>query len=418
MRKFKKLLFVGLALLIAFSSLAGCVGRPDEDDNGNGNGVVLPEKPDKLIIWEVGEQLASVRKLADKFTAKHGIFVEVVELGNLEQRDALKLDGPAGLGADVVTWPHDQIGEAVMAGIIQPISEWLEDGTLAGYYESALDALSFDGELYGLPKAVETTALVYNKDIIATPPSTWAELMSLTEEHTNKADNRFGFLFDFKNFYFVHGFFAGMGGYVFGFDGGYDVNDIGMNNAGAVGALELIKDLTDRGLLPLSTDYGVMEDQFNQGRTPMIINGPWSINGYKDAGINVGVAPLPTLPNGQHPNTFSGVKGWYISEYSANPYWAAKLIEFITSKVSLQSRFADTGELPPRHDVVIDDPIAAGFLAQAEFAQSMPNVPEMGPVWGNIGDAIDLATRGELTPQAALDQAVQFIRDAIAEMNE
>jgi arabinogalactan oligomer/maltooligosaccharide transport system substrate-binding protein len=408
MLKLSKMFAACLVLVLMVSTLTGCFG---------GRGAEIPEKPDKLVVWEVEDQIANARKLAALFTAEYGIEVEVLPVPNLEQREKLMLDGPAGIGADVVTWPHDQVGTSVLAGIIQPITEWLAEGTLAGFHQSALDALSYGNELYGLPKAVETTALVYNKDLIATPPTTWVELIALAQQHTNAADNRFGLLFDYRNYYFVHGFFAAAGDYYIfkDVDGVLDTNDVGVNRAGGLTAINLLKDLVERDLIPVSADYGVMDDQFAQGRTAMIINGPWSINNYKERGINVGVAPLPTLPNGRNPNSFSGIKGWYLSAFTDHPYWATKLIEFMTSRESLESRFADTGEIPPRNDVEIDDPIITGFLAQAEFAQAMPNVAEMEVVWGNMGDAINFVATGQLAPQAALDQAKQFILDAIQE---
>jgi len=405
-KNFTKYAALALLTAIVFSTLIGC--RP---------AVRVPDKPEKLVVWEVAEQAESARKLAALFTAKYGIPVEVVEVANLEQRNQLTLDGPAGIAADVVTWPHDQIGPAVLAGVIQPISEWLARGVKDEFLKPALDALTFDGQLYGLPKAIETSALVYNKALVANPPTTWGELLSLAEQHTNRADNRFGFLFDYRNFYFVHGIFAGMGGYVFKFaDGKFDTADIGMNNAGAVAAMGLIKELVDKKLIPIATDYGQMDDQFVQGRTAMIVNGPWSIANYRARGIDVGVAVLPKLPNGRNQASFSGVKGWYVSAFTKHPYWATKLIEFMTSKTSLESRFADTGEIPPRADIQITDPIAAGFLAQAEFAVPMPNVPELGPVWGAIGAAIEVVARDGVSAQQALDDAVKHIKDAIAEM--
>jgi arabinogalactan oligomer/maltooligosaccharide transport system substrate-binding protein len=406
MRTLVKLLAVSLIGMLLLTSLIGCRPR-----------VQVPDKPTKLVIWEVAEQAENVRKLAALFTAQHGIAVEVVELPNLEQRNQLALDGPAGIAADVVTWPHDQIGPAVLAGVIQPISEWLTRGVKDNFFAAALNAMTFEGELYGLPKAIETSALVYNKDLIASPPTTWEQLVALAEQHTNRADNRFGLLFDYRNFYFVHGIFAGMGAHVFKFaDGKYDIADIGLNNAGAVAAMGLIKDLIDKRLLPIATDYQQMDGQFAMGRTAMIINGPWAIRNYRERGINVGVAVLPKLPNGRHQASFSGVKGWYLSAFTKHPYWATKLIEFITSKSSLESRFADTGEIPPRKDINIADPIAAGFLAQAEFAIPMPNVPEMGPVWGAVSAAIEVVARDNVPAQKALDDAVRHIRDAIAEM--
>lgn len=406
MRNLTKLLAVALVSLLALTSVIGCRPR-----------VQVPEKPEKLVLWEVAEQAENARALAALFTAEHGIAVEVVELPNLEQRNQLSLDGPAGIAADVVTWPHDQIGPAVLAGVIQPISEWLARGVKDSFFDAALNALTFAGELYGLPKAIETSALVYNKDLISAPPTTWEQLLALAEQNTNRAENKFGFLLDYRNFYFVHGIFAGMGGHVFKFtDGKYDTADIGLNNAGAVAAVGLIKELIARNLVPVATDYNQMDSQFVEGRTAMIVNGPWAIKNYRERGINVGVAVLPKLPNGRNQGSFSGVKGWYLSAFTKHPYWATKLIELMTSKSSLESRFADTGEIPPRDDIAIADPIAAGFLAQAEFAMPMPNVPEMGPVWGAIGAAIEVVARDNVPVQKALDDAVQHIKDAIAEM--
>ena len=39
----------------------------------------------------------------------------------LKQQEKLGLDGPAGKGADLVTWPHDQLGEAVIKGLVRPL---------------------------------------------------------------------------------------------------------------------------------------------------------------------------------------------------------------------------------------------------------------------------------------------------------
>jgi maltose/maltodextrin transport system substrate-binding protein len=39
----------------------------------------------------------------------------------------------------------------------------------------------------------------------------------------------------------------------------------------------------------------------------------------------------------------------------------------------------------------------------------MPNIPQMGRFWSAIGAALQVATNGQATPQAALDEAARMI---------
>ncbi len=73
-----------------------------------------------------------------------------------------------------------------------------------------------------------------------------------------------------------------------------------------------------------------LDGLFNEGKVGAVMNGPWSFQGYKDAGIEIGMSAMPTFPNGEHMKTFMGVKGWHVSGYSKNKEWATKFIEFIT----------------------------------------------------------------------------------------
>jgi maltose/maltodextrin transport system substrate-binding protein len=39
----------------------------------------------------------------------------------------------------------------------------------------------------------------------------------------------------------------------------------------------------------------------------------------------------------------------------------------------------------------------------------MPNIPQMGRFWSAMGAALQVATNGQATPQAALDEAARMI---------
>jgi arabinogalactan oligomer/maltooligosaccharide transport system substrate-binding protein len=148
------------------------------------------------------------------------------------------------------------------------------------------------------------------------------------------------------------------------------------------------------------------------------MNGPWAFQGMKDAGIDIGVAPLPKLPNGEYPKTFIGVKGWHVSAYSEHKEWATKLVEWLTNEENAKIRYEKTAEIPPVKSLM-EDPIIAdnegahAVAVQSERGVPMPNIPEMGQVWGPMADALQLIVTGKQEPKAALDDAVKTIKAQI-----
>ena len=73
--------------------------------------------------------------------------------------------------------------------------------------------------------------------------------------------------------------------------------------------------------------------------------------------------------------------------------------------------------LPSRKDVlelVKNDPDVVAFTRSAANGIPMPNVPEMAPVWGAMGDALNLIINGKASVEEALNNAVEKIKAQIA----
>jgi arabinogalactan oligomer/maltooligosaccharide transport system substrate-binding protein len=407
-------LMMGL-LLVASLLLAGC-GPQEEGAGAEGSG--SEEKPEKLVVWANNDpiQLKNTRKLAKEYEKESGIKVEVVPVDLLKQQEKLALDGPAGKGADLVTWPHDQLGEAVIKGLVRPL-EVGEDVT-GQFSESAVQALTYDGQVYGLPYVTESIALIYNKKLMPEPPESFDELIDFARKNTKPAEKEYGLLYEGANFYYSYFLIDAMGGYIFKEDSGkVNTEELGLNNEGAKKALKMLQGWYKEKLLPVKVTADTVNGLFKEGKAAAVINGPWAVKDYEQAGIDFAVAPLPSF-DGKHPRTFIGVKGWYVSAYSKNPTWATDLMKFFTSKESLLLRFQETGEIPPRKDlledpVIKDDPVVNGFAQQASRGTPMPNVPEMGQVWEPIGNAITFVAQGKQSPEQALDDAVKMIREKI-----
>ncbi|AZR72215.1 hypothetical protein BBF96_01665 [Anoxybacter fermentans] len=373
----------------------------------------------KLVIWESpGPETEFINSVKDEFTAETGIEIEVVGIDQLSQADKLALDGPAGKGADIVVWPHDRIGKAVMQGIIAPLDVTEED--LSPYIESAVDAMRYGGKVYGIPYAMETVALIYNKDLLPVVPNTMESLFTIAKELTD--GEQYGFLYDINNFYFSYGFLSGYGAYVFKeTENGLNVEDIGLANEGAIEGAKLLLRFRKEGLIPEGTDYSVADGLFKEGKVAAIINGPWAFAEYKKAGVNYGIAPLPKLSNGEYPQTFIGVKGYYISAFSENKDAALKFILWLTNKKNAYRHYKMNAIIPTHKEVLAmpefkqnEDFLA--FATQASRGVPMPNVPEMMQVWEPMANALTYILKEEATPEVALELAVEQILENIWEM--
>jgi arabinogalactan oligomer/maltooligosaccharide transport system substrate-binding protein len=418
----KKYLWL-ILILVIFMTFTACAPESQsstpQPSEVNKDGQLLPEPGAKLLVWESeGPEGEFIQYAAKKFTEKYGVEVVYEPVTHTDAPGKLATDGPAGIGADVFAAPHDKTGELVASGLIQE-NDLFADRIRNEFMQGAVDAVSFQGVVYGYPTGIETYALFYNKEYVKEPPKTYQDIVEFAKEFNDLASNRFGFMWDVGNAYYSHSFVAGYGGYVFG-KGGTDKDDIGLNSKEAVEGAKFLVSLKE--ILPLKSDdtnYQVMDGMFKEGKAAMIINGPWAVRGYQEAGVDFGIAPLPLLPNGEHPASFSGVRTMFVSAYTKYPNAAKLFADFITSEEMLLKRYEITKQIPPMKslmnaDIIKSDLYAAPFLEQAQFAVPMPSIPQMGVVWEPYARAFQVMWNDGVDPQKALDEAVQTIKDAIA----
>ncbi|MBT2688995.1 extracellular solute-binding protein [Bacillus sp. ISL-47] len=417
----KRALSLFMMIVLVFGVLAAC-GPKDEEETGSNDSKTEGEqaKPEKLIVWEDTDKGTALKDAAQKFEAEHGIKIEFKELNITKMQENLALDGNTENAPDVVTMSHDGVGPAMVKGYIKELE--VDSKILGQFTDSSVDALKYEGKLYGLPKATETPVFIYNKDLLPEVPATMEDLYTKSKEVTK--DGNYGFLAIWDDFYHAHGIFSGFGGYVFGEkDSKPDVTDIGLNNDSAVEAAEYINKWYAEGLFPKgiigekSNDN--MNGLFKEGKAIAVQNGPWAFKDYSDAGVNYGVAAMPKLPNGEPVKTFMGVKGWFVTNFSKNPDWSQKFVEYITNEENAKKRFELTGEIPPLKSLMEDPEFvqnnegAAAVMEQSQYAVPMPSVPEMAEVWDPMKKAVETIVTGKSEAKPALDNAVKTIEQQI-----
>ncbi len=285
------------------------------------------------------------------------------------------------------------------------------------YFAGPLNSVSWDGKLFGVPKATNTIALYYNKDLyakagITEPPKTWDELVEVSRKLNDPANNVYGLAFSAKaseegTFQFLP--WAQMGG------GGYD----NINAPGAVKALTIWKTIMDEKLAsPDTLTRGQWDSTgtFNSGNAAQVISGPWELNRMlEEAKFDWGVTLLPTETEGGTRSSAMGDFNWAIFANSKHPDEAFKALEYFASQDD--RLFPEFGQLPARSDIELPetgeplkDAALKVFQEQLQYAQARGPHPEWPKISKAIQDAIQSALTGQQEPQAALDQAAATIK--------
>lgn len=378
----RKLVFIAMLLIPALLFAGG------KKESG-ADSASAAEEPVTLKVWEsTNGPDQFIKKAGEAFTAKYpNITIEYV---NVELGDAagqIALDGPAGVGPDLFAAPHDKLGELVSGGHVLETAD--ADAMKASVLGACSTALTYSGKMYGYPVSAETYALFYNKALIKESelPKTWEDLAAFTKKFNASNSGKYGFIMDVGNAYYTIVFTTSDGNRLFG-PSGTDTTSTNINSAKSVKGMQFFQNLRSALNVP-SADLttSVADAAFAAGTAAMHITGLWNVVPFKDAGIDFGVSPLPSLPGDKNPSaSFSGTRAMFVSAYSDYPEEAAQFAAFLVSEEMQKLRFDITGALPSINTTV-DSPYMGGFLQQLDYAFPMPSIPQMGAYWEAMNNA-------------------------------
>lgn len=368
----------------------------------------------QLMVWEsAGPEKKFIQyainqyKKIDKKTKFHFEPVEATDA-----RAKIELDGPAGVGADIFVTPHDHIGALVTGGHVLPVDDAEE--YMADFIDMAKMGASYEGQVYGYPLGAETYALFYNKALISEAPKSWDDVIAFAKKFNSKAENKYALVWPVADGYYGYMFMESFGAPLFG-PTHDDRKQHNLNSAAAINGLTYFQNLRKQILdIPAADASGdFCNAEFTEGKSAMIITGPWKTNDFKAAGIDFGIATIPAFPGTGKAaaNTFSGVRLAFVSSYSEFPEQAKAFAKFMTSKEMLQKRYELTDQIPPRKDITTNDPLSNGIKEQLKYATAMPTIPQLGTYWSAMGSAYSGIWDGDPV-KTALDAAAAAMEAA------
>ncbi|NJN54662.1 MAG: maltose ABC transporter substrate-binding protein [Anaerolineae bacterium] len=371
-----------------------------------------------LVLWVYDDgRIGVLTELGEQFEAEYGVpvVIEAVDLGEIKNQ--LLLGAASNEGPDMAIIPHDNLGPLVENGVVATV----DLGAKAGeYLPNAIDGFTYNGELFGLPLAVENIGFFRNTDLAPDAPATWADVYAIGQElvDNGEAEAAVG-LPDLG--YNIYPVFTSFGGYIFGRDdsGSFTSDDIGLNSDGMIAGLSWIQSLIDDGLVSENIDWEAAHVLFETGKTPFIMTGPWAINRFQTAGVPYAISAFPAAEEGGDAGyPFLGVQGIVFNANSPNLLLAQTFaLETIATAEGMQAIF-DAEPRPSAWQSIFEaasDPDTAGFNAAGVNAQPMPSIPAMGYVWDAWANAGTLVATGEMSPADALQSAVEQIQAQISE---
>lgn len=370
----------------------------------------------ELVVWADNLRSPIIDELGNQFASEFGVQLNVQLMGFGDIRDQLAVAGPAGEGPDIIIGAHDWLGQLVVNGLVAPI----DLGDKADQFlEAALTAFTYEGELYGVPYATENIAFFCNPDVVASPPTTWDEVMDLAEElEAASGGETTAWTIQTSDPYHYFPVMNSFGGYVFGLrEEGYDPSDVGLDSEGAVEAAQWLEEMATVGHLQADIDYDVMHTLFTQGNVACIGTGPWALELIRGSGVQYTINPFPAGDEGRG-RPFLGVQGFMVSAFSENQLLAQTILQEIFATDEFMQAMFDADPRPPAFlpvREVVDDPDLAAFAEAGDQGLPMPAIPEMSSVWEAWGNAISLVISRQQSATDAFSTAAEQVRTLIGQ---
>lgn len=378
-----------------------------------------------VVVWHAyrGEEKAAFEKVVAGFNAAQNGAIKVTSLAVPYDAFADKITAavPRGKGPDVFIYAQDRLGGWIEAGnTIEPIDFFLDKATTERFLPTTMEAMTYQGTVYGLPLNYKVIALVYNKKLVASPPKTSGELVTLAKKLTDPATGRFGVAYAYSDFYYHAALMNAFGGGVFGAG-----RKPTLNSPQNVQALELLMRWFEQDkFLPAEPSTALITSLFNQGKAAMVFSGPWFL-GEVAKEIEIGLAPLPTIDEagGKPMRPWMTVEGAYIAAPSKNKDAAFEFISYLTDLPAARTLAVEGRQTPSNRKVYDDpkvagDPVLAAFRRQVEVAIPMPNLAEMTMVWSPATTAMNTIVKKSATPKAAMDMAQREVEERIATLRK
>ncbi|MFB5189499.1 ABC transporter substrate-binding protein [Alicyclobacillus fastidiosus] len=335
-------------------------------------------------------------------------------------------EATAGDMPDLLMLDNPNVPDIASTGVLVPLQQLGKIDT-GNFAKGSISEGTYNQTLYGLANANNTIALFYNKKLfqqagIQAPPKTWTELRADAKKLTH--GSVYGFAFSGA---------SGIGNVAwqtepfFWTDGG-DL-DQHIDSTGTRDTLNFLDSLVKDGSMPqavVNWDQQDVQNQFQEGKVAMVINGPWIVPSLKTIqGLDYGIATIPVPKLGDHVIAPLGGEVWTIPKTSDKTEAAAfAFLKWLDDTKAQQIAWAKQSQEIPAYTpavqtVVSQYPYLQSFATEVQTARSRTadlgaNYPKAVDIWGT---AVQSVLTGASSVDAALSKAQQSTQQMLSASN-
>lgn len=434
----RRTLLQGTGLLMGGIALSGCVaptsGGPQPGQSSNADsGPLKPEGGDvtgEITILDDNTNLVFKDGLIKVFEEQTGIKVKTYEMGNfndLHDRFATLFAAKDTSFDVIMTWAGWS-AEFGQAGWLQQLDE---SALPADLIRPALDAVSWDGKVYGMPKFASVQTMFWNKDHFKAggvepdaAPESWDEFVAAAKAVTT--GGRFGYTCDMGNPAGAYqNFLRAMllaGGELYDDKWNPQLN----SEAGVEGLTKMVELLHLHKVMdPASlqiTNASDLVEVFAQGNTSIVFNWPfqWAVATKAGAATNAENTGNGLIPGiNVRSASIDGSEGYAINVNSQNKQAALKWLEFASSAVAQKEIVEKEGWFPVSQTTLDDPatiealPVVATYKQSTEYVTKRYGTPWSSELDQLLSVQISKAMNQEIEPKAALDAAQEELKPIV-----
>lgn len=313
-------------------------------------------------------------------------------------------------------------------GVLLPLDDLMAatNTTKDMFVPSLINAFTFDGKVYGIPKDFNTLGMFYNMDLfdkagVAYPTDswTWQDLTDAATKLTDLTDPNkpvYGFC-DPPDAGRFPVFVFQAGGQIMN----SDFTDTELDAQPAIDAATYYTDFRKNkiGALPADLGEGWQGTVFGKGQCAMVYEGGWLIPYMTSTfpGVKYGVARLPA---GVQKGNMIFTVSWSISANTKVADAAWKVVEFLTNEASQTTVLTSGFALPTRASLQNNDYFTTNANSLAIFNGAFDNAVPFywGPAGNDVntamGDALNRIYLQNVAPADTMKEAATAVRAAIA----
>ncbi len=398
-----------------------------------------PEPVTITLNWFPGPESDAVAPIVDwwnKYMApKTGVKVELVLFGRAEHFEKIATLLLSKSPEPDIVFMSYTVGRVYEH--LEPLDEWFNNPevfpySLDHYVKAALDAFRVNGKLYGIPTDMNTSLLLYRKDLMPEPPKTLDEMVEMARQFTKKynpdSPTEYGFAIQGKNIWFNSYFwinlYVSQGGVPP--EPGREIEFAeSLDSPTAIKVLQVYVDMMNEGLSPpdsVNYEYAETNAALASGKVAMALQWNAALGELRDpekaplVHDKIGAAPTPGkyVDGKLLRRSEIHVHGPGINKYSKKKEAAFKFFSFLTTfkfQMDYLRNGGFTGSLsilynPKAHEIRTEIPELADIYRDG---YAMTTHADLIPMHEILTRNINSALVGTKTPEEALKDAKQEI---------